>query len=94
MAMIGKAQSVIIGEMRYLYGQTVPYIKYTDTSDHTEHEIWDAKIVSVSGIRENSAGFDGLGNYQQVPIFYVYFYPGENGDRDRCNYRFILLSIK
>lgn len=62
MAMIGKAQSVIIGEMRYLYGQTVPYIKYTDTSDHTEHEIWDAKIVSVSGIRENSAGFDGIDN--------------------------------
>lgn len=62
MAMIGKAQSVIIGEMRYLHGQTVPYIKYTDTSDHTEHEIWDAKIVSVSGMRKNSAGFDGIDN--------------------------------
>ncbi len=56
-AFVSRCQSVTIGNKLYLYGQTVPCIKWEDTEIK---EILDAKIVAVSGIRENNVQFQGI----------------------------------
>lgn len=61
MARVWRCQSVIIGNRTYHYGENIPYIKWKLDND-TENEIWNAKIIAVSGMRENIVSFDGEDN--------------------------------
>lgn len=58
MAKIVRCQTVLIGNRKYYYGDTVPYFKWTQNG--VTKEIWNARISAVSGIRENNASFDGV----------------------------------
>lgn len=58
MARVGRCQSVIIGNKVYHYGETILYLRWK-LDDVTENEIWNVKIVAVSGMRENNVSFDG-----------------------------------
>ncbi len=58
MAKISRGQTILIGNKLFYFGETVPYIKWKMDED-TENEIYNAKIVAVDGIRENSAEFTG-----------------------------------
>lgn len=61
MASVGRCQSVIVGNKVYNYGETIPYLRWK-SDDITESEIRNAKIVAVSGMRENNVSFDGEDN--------------------------------
>jgi hypothetical protein len=61
MARVGRCQSVIIGNKTYNYGEVIPYLRWK-FDNVTENEIWNAKIVGVSGMRENNVSFDGEDN--------------------------------
>ena len=58
MAMVGRCQSVIVNNEVYYYGETIPYLSWK-TADTAKNEIWNAKIVAVSSMRENNVSFDG-----------------------------------
>lgn len=57
MARVGRCQSVIVNDIKYMYGQIVPYIRWKGEKD--KNEMWDAEITSVSGFRENTVSFTG-----------------------------------
>jgi len=61
MARVGRCQCVIVGNKTYYYGEVIPYLRWK-SDDVTESEIWNAKIVAVSGMRENNVSFDGEDN--------------------------------
>ena len=70
MARVGRCQSVVVNDKVYACGETIPYLRWK-MDDEAENEIWNAKIVAVSGMRENNVSFDGVdsnGNPVSVSI--------------------------
>lgn len=65
MARVSRCQSVTIGEKLYYFGEIIPYLRWK--LDDTENEIWNAKIVAVSGMRENNVSLDGK-DYNGNPV--------------------------
>lgn len=61
-AYVNRGQSVVIGGKLYLYGETIPAIKYISGNGDNK-EIHDAKICAVSGLKENTVQFVGLDQY-------------------------------
>lgn len=59
MAKVGRCQSVIFKDRVYYYGETIPYVKWK-VNGKSESEMWDARIVSVGGMRENRVEFVGV----------------------------------
>ncbi|ADL35975.1 hypothetical protein bpr_II035 (plasmid) [Butyrivibrio proteoclasticus B316] len=55
---VARCQTVLVNNKTYGFGETVPYIKWK-MDENTDNEIYNAKIVAVSGMRENTVEFSG-----------------------------------